>query len=234
MASKTSQGCLGLIAGLGVGATVHYYRELAKAHQARGSALQLVMVHADMHRVLDHVRAGKRTGLAEYLAGLIGRLRAAGADVAAIPAVTPHCCAAELMEISPLPLANILTATDEAIAARAFRRMAVFGTRFSIETDLFGQIRNAEIVRPQPAEIDQIHETYTQLAEAGIGSDTQRQQLSSLARKMIDRGQLDGIILAGTDLSVIFDEKTTDFPHIDCSRIHLEAIMKRLFRLGYD
>ena len=124
------------------------------------------------------------------------------------------------MEISPLALVNILTATDEAIAAGAFRRVAVFGTRFSIETDLF--------VRPQPAEIDQIHETYTQLAEAGIGSDTQRQQLSSLARKMIDRGQLDGIILAGTDLSVIFDEKTTDFPHIDCSRIHLEAIMKRL------
>ena len=66
--------CIGLIGGLGVGATVHYYQELAKAHAARGRVLNLAMVHADMNRGLRFVQAGDRAGLAEYLAGLIAKL----------------------------------------------------------------------------------------------------------------------------------------------------------------
>jgi aspartate racemase len=229
MPSNSTQRCLGLIGGLGVGAAIHYYRELARAHEARGSSLRLVMVHADMRQGLEYIRAGELPKLAEYLADLIGRLRASGAEIAIIPAVTPHICVAELEAISPLPLVNILSATGEAIEARGFRRVSVFGTRFSIETDLFGQVRQAEIIRPQPAEIDFIHEIYFGLAETGIGSAAQREQLSALAHRLIDRERLDGIVLAGTDLSLIFDRETTDFPHIDCAREHIGAIMSRTF-----
>jgi aspartate racemase len=229
MLDDTPPLCVGLIGGLGVGAAIHYYRELARAHAARGATLRLVMVHADISRGLDYIRAGKLTELAQYLAALIDQLRAAGADVAVIPAVTPNICAPDLAKISSLPLLSILTATDAAIASRAFRRVALFGTRFSIESDLFGQVKSAEIVRPQPAEIDTIHGIYTKLAEDGYGSDAQRQQLWALAHRLIERDHLDGIILAGTDLSLIFNEENTSFPHIDCARVHIHAIMLRLF-----
>jgi aspartate racemase len=229
MLGDTPPLCVGLIGGLGVGAAIHYYRELARLHAARGIPLRLVMVHADMARGLDYIRAGKLKDLALYLAGLIDHLRAAGAEVAVIPAVTPNICAPELTKISSLPLVSILTATDAAIAAKAFHRVAVFGTRFSIESDLFGQVKSAQIVRPQPAEIDMIHNVYTKLAEDGYGSDGQRQDLSALAHRLIDRDQLDGIILAGTDLSLIFNEANAGFAHIDCARVHIDAIMRRLF-----
>ena len=42
---------LGLIGGLGPGATVHYYRELVKAQ-----AGEMLIIHADMDRVLGHVQ----------------------------------------------------------------------------------------------------------------------------------------------------------------------------------
>src|SRR5277367_6010416 len=100
--------CLGLIGGIGVGAAVHYYEELAKAHDARGRALDLLMINADIRRVLGHVGAGESLGLARYLAGLIGRLKASGAEIAAIAAVAPHICMPELLKISPLPLVNLL------------------------------------------------------------------------------------------------------------------------------
>src|SRR5580658_7069971 len=95
--------CIGLIGGLGVGASVHYYQELAKAHTARGSVLNLVMAHADVDRVLGAVQAGDKEGLASYLAALIGRLKAAGAEFAVVPAVAPHIAIAELIPLSPLP-----------------------------------------------------------------------------------------------------------------------------------
>src|SRR5271165_431470 len=42
-----SSRCLGLIGGLGVGAAVHYYVKLAKAHHAVERTLDMVMVHAE-------------------------------------------------------------------------------------------------------------------------------------------------------------------------------------------
>ena len=98
---------------LGVGATIHYYRELAKAHEIHGSKLQLMMVHADMERVLKHAEAGESNQLAKYLAELIGRMQAGGAHIAAISAVTPHLCVNDLLAISPLPLVNLLDAVND-------------------------------------------------------------------------------------------------------------------------
>jgi aspartate/glutamate racemase len=74
--------CLGLIGGLGVGATIHYYQELVKAHAARGWTPHLLIVHADVNRVLTYVREGTITQLAEYLADLIRQLRGGGAQLA--------------------------------------------------------------------------------------------------------------------------------------------------------
>src|SRR5271165_665502 len=177
--------CIGLIGGLGVGATVHYYQELAKAHAARDRVLNLVMVHADMNRGLGFVRAGDQTGLAEYLAGLIAKLANAGAEFAVIPAVTPHICIGKLQQISPLPLVNLVEELQREIETRVLRRVALFGTRFTVESGLFGFLRGVEVVAPAPAEIDFVHHTYMQLVNAGAGFQEQRESLSRLAHLLM-------------------------------------------------
>ena len=220
--------CLGLIGGLGVGAAIHYYRGLAEAHEARGSELRLLMAHAHMPRAVGYVRAGDRAGLAEYLAGLIRQLEAGGAQVAAIPAVTPHICIRELAELSPLPLVNMLAVTGREVQARGIRRAALFGTRYTMETGLFGCLGPVELVTPQPREVQYIHDTYMKLAESGRGSADDRRGLTDLAHTLCERDGAEAIILAGTDLALIFDEDNTDFPHFDCARAHMTAIMRSL------
>jgi aspartate racemase len=44
---------------------------------------------------------------------------------------------------------------------------------------------------------------------------------------LIKREGVDAVILAGTDLALIFNESNTDFPHIDCASLHLGAIAMR-------
>jgi aspartate racemase len=39
---------------------------------------------------------------------------------------------------------------------------------------------------------------------------------------------VDAIVLAGTDLSLIFYEANTDFPHIDGAKVHIQAIVRSL------
>ncbi|MBV8553477.1 MAG: aspartate/glutamate racemase family protein [Acidobacteriaceae bacterium] len=220
---------LGLIGGLGVGATIHYYRELVKAHDARGSTPQLLIAHADMLRVLEHVRTGDSAGLARYLAEIVGRLHAGGAQLAAISAVTPHFCVSELCAMSPLPLVNLLGSLSEEIDARGIRRAALFGTRFTIETSLFGQLKGVQLVMPRPDEITLIHNTYLEVAQSGVGSDEHKSTLTALAHELRERDGVDAIILAGTDLALLFNAANTDFPHVECSRVHINAIMNALF-----
>jgi aspartate racemase len=218
--------CIGLVGGLGVGAAVHYYSKLAEAHKRKGVLLDLVMAHAETSEGLRLISAGDRAGLAGYLAGFMRRLAAAGAEFAVIPAVTPHYCIDELRPLSPVKILSIFDPLREHLSRGSIRRIAVFGTRFVIESDLFGKVPDVEFVRPRPEERDAIHRMYWTLVESGRGSAEIYDGLTQLAQTFLSRDAADAILLAGTDLSLIFNETNTDFPAIDCAALHLDAIEK--------
>lgn len=222
--------CLGLVGGLGVGAAVHYYVNLAKAHHAQGRAMHLVMAHAEPR--WDMLRAGDREGLARYLAGFILRMKDAGAEFAVVPAVTPHYCIHELVAMSPLPLLDIFAPLNRELQARALKRVAVFGTQFVIESDLYGEVPGVEFIRPQKEEIERIHEIYARLVAAGAGSHEHQAELTAIAHKLIERDRVEAILLAGTDFAVLFNETNTDFPHVDVAAAHIRAIAREM--LGDD
>jgi aspartate racemase len=220
--------CLGLIGGLGVGATVHYYEKLAKGCEKRGLQLDIVITNAQTSRVFEYVEAGNRDGLAEYLNGYIQRMKAAGAEIAAIPAVTPHYCVKELAAISPVPVVSIFDPLLHELAARSARRVAIFGTRYVIEAELFGALKEVEVIQPKPEEVDLIHNAYVDLAATGKGSPEKHEKLTALSKTLVRRDGVDGIIFAGTDLTLLFNDTNTEFPHIDCSALHIGAILHRL------
>jgi aspartate racemase len=97
-----------------------------------------------------------------------------------------------------------------------------------VDTAMFGALTSVEVVRPQPQEVDYIHNVYSQLASTGIGGSAEREGLTTMADTLIQRDSLDAIILAGTDLALIFDESNITFPHLDCARVHLDAILRRM------
>jgi aspartate racemase len=205
---------LGLIGGLGPLATIHYYRELSQL-----GAGEMLIIHADMDRAVAYVKRNDRAGLAEYFAGLIQRLADGGAQVAAISAVTPHICIRELERISVLPLVNIIEETAREIQVRGYRKVVLFGTRYTVESRMFGMLEGVEVIVPE--QVDAIHEAYMRTVEGGTEG---RATLSRIAHEL----PVDAVVMAGTDLAFIFDEKNTDFPHIDCAMTHIRAIVRRL------
>jgi aspartate racemase len=80
---------------------------------------------------------------------------------------------------------------------------------------------------PQPDEIQYIHDTYFQIVNAGVGLPAQREGLSRLAHTLMERDRVEAVILAGTDLALLFNESNTDFPHVDAARVHIDAIANR-------
>ena len=80
---------------------------------------------------------------------------------------------------------------------------------------------------PKPGEIDTVSGIYQRIVEERASSE-ERARLHALAHTLVEREQLDTILLAGTDLSFVFTPESTDFPHIDGARTHIEAIMQKL------
>lgn len=233
MADRTEPLTLGLIAGLGVGAGIFYYRSLTAAHTACGLSPRIVMVHAEARNVMALANARQTQELADYLAGLLRQLQGAGAQVATIPAFAPQVAARELAAMTPLPLIGLLDAIVGEVERRGLRRVAIFGTRVTMETGLFGRLQNvASVAALRPEEMDRVTGLYQKIVENERATTEEMEALRSLAHALIEREQLDTIVLAGTDLSFVFHPGNTDFPHLDGARTHIDAILRAIFPAG--
>jgi aspartate racemase len=227
MNSNGKEGrCLGLVGGLGPRATVYYYHGLVATHEAAGRAARLLIAHAEVNRARGFVENNDRAGLARYLAGFISSLAAGGAEMTAIVAVTPHICAAELTAISSLPLIDIVSEVAAAIRTRGLKRVALLGSRFTVESRMFDRL-GVDVIVPKAEEIEQIDNTYTDVVN-GRSTAAQIDGLRQVACTIIARDGAESVLLAGTDLSTVLNEDDAGFPTIDCAATHIKAIAKRL------
>jgi aspartate racemase len=70
----------------------------------------------------------------------------------------------------------LLTEVPQAVRAAGLKRVALLGTRFTIETRMFGCLDGIEVVMPTADEIERIHQIYTDFV-AGRGSNAQTEEL---------------------------------------------------------
>ena len=185
----------------------------------------MVIIHADLTRVLRLVGEGNVVGLGDYLSQQIEHLKGAGAQVAAIAAVTPHICMPQLIEKLQLPIIDVL---DEHLAGLHGSRVALFGTRPVMDSGLFGRLKNGTLVTPSPDERQRIHETYLDIVGGRGSKREQMKLLRNLASTLKKRDGAEAIVLAGTEFSVLFDGEEMGFNGIDCARLHIAAIVKQL------
>jgi aspartate racemase len=218
----------GLVGGLGVGATVLYYEAIAAACAKRDIVPRLTMANAHAPTALALVQAGRIEDLASYLAGFVRELTAAGATFFAIPAITPHICRRQLQAQVALPMIDILDVTAARLAQRQLSRVALFGTRFTIDSKLFGALEAVDVVRPRDDEVDEIHRIYLGLATQGQISAEDESKLRETARTLERRDGVDAIVLAGTDLNLVFNEANAGFAAIDCAAAHVDAIVAEM------
>ncbi len=224
---ETPVQTFGLVAGLGMGGGIFYYRALVEAHQARGLSPRLLMVHADVRRVMSLAAAREREQLSQYLAGLLHQLAGAGELSGDHSRVRTAVCAAELAAITPLPLIDLLDVIANEVELRRFSRVAVLGARVTMETQLFGGLQNVEVVVPTPDEVDSTAGIICDLLKRdALLTKTTTGCAPSPIRSSGGRGSRN--YPSGTDLTIVFNPDNTDFPHIDGARVHVETIMRKI------
>ncbi|MEL6465422.1 MAG: aspartate/glutamate racemase family protein [Pseudomonadota bacterium] len=212
---------IGLIGGIGPAATISYYQRLTAAMRALDAPLELTIVNTEASTLLANNLAGDKAAQAQIYAGLIERLKAAGADCVAITSLGGHFCFDETVALSALPLVSAVTPLDAFFAAQSHSVVGLLGTGVVMRTKLYGQLELTNAVVPR--EIDAVGTAYTDMALAGVCSVEQRAFFIEEGRKLVKAGA-PAIVLAGTDLNLAFDGRDVGYEVIDALDIHVNVL----------
>jgi aspartate racemase len=218
---------IGLIGGIGPAATDFYYRQLIRVFAQAKAPLELTIAHADAPTLVDNLERNQAAAQAQIFARLTGRLASAGASLVAVTSIGGQFCRKEFEALSPLPVVDMIDAVGQAVAARGVSRIGILGTRTAMESRLYGGVTTATVLPPTGADLEAVHDAYVKMAVVGIVTDAQRDVFHSAARRLIENEGAEAIMLGGTDLALVFDERSSPYPLIDCAALHVEAIAQR-------
>src|SRR5258708_32517097 len=149
---------LGIIGGLGPESTLDYYQRIIALFRERTGERhypEFVIVSVDLRKGLDFMDANDLSGMADYLIEGIDKLARAGADFGIISANTPHIVFDEVAPKSPIPLISIVEATRAEAKMQNLKRLALFGTRSTMEATVFPNVfsrEGIELLEPDRAD----------------------------------------------------------------------------------
>lgn len=216
---------VGLIGGLATRAGIFYYEQLVQRHEAAGETLNLTLRHADVEAVLDHLTRLDRAWLGTYLGGLANQLFTAGADLVAVTAIAPHIAIDEIIDVANGPVVSALDVIADAIVDAGIERVAIFGNRAVMESNIGGAVDAKTAVPLGSAALESVHDVYNDIALTGKrNTEREVELLASFAEQAMALGA-QAIVLGGTDLSAFYSETPPNYPHIDLARAHVAQIM---------
>lgn len=226
---------LGIVGGLGPESTIDYYKTLVEVWRRErpdGSNPPVIIDSLDVQKAIALTTAGDMHGLTEYLVESVQRLARGGAEVALMSANTPHLVFDDVRAASPIPMISIIEAASRAAAARGMKRVAIFGTRFTMQSSMYPDgLRRAGIEAVLPTDDEQIfiHEKYLGELIPGIFRDETREKLIAIIHAIHARSPIDAVILGGTELPLILRESSYGgIAMLDTTRIHVEAAVRQM------
>jgi aspartate racemase len=226
---------LGIIGGLGPESTLDYYQRIIALYRERtrdGHYPEFVIVSVDLRKGLDFMDANDLSGMGDFLLEAISKLARAGADFGIISANTPHIVFDEVAPKSPIPLISIVEATCAVAKAQNLERLALFGTRYTMQADFYPKVfarEGMELLVPDPHDQDYLHEKYFSELVPGKFLRETRLGLLAIVDRMKAMSDIDGVILAGTELPLILrDPDHKGIPLLDTTKIHCEAAVDRM------
>ena len=226
---------LGIIGGLGPESTIDYYQKIIALYRERtgdGSYPEFIINSVNLRKGLEFMDADDLAGMADFLLEAIGRLARAGADFGLISANTPHIVFDDVAPKSPIPLISIVEATCATAKTQNLRRLALFGTRYTMQANFYPKVFSREgiaLLVPGREDQDYLHEKYFSELVPGKFLPETRAGLLAILDRMKAKSGIDGVILAGTELPLILrDAQHNGISFLNTTKIHCKAAVAEM------
>lgn len=193
-----------------------------------GYPLRATIAHMDIGESRQRAESGQSDNQVRAVAARIADLKAAGADIAVLTAISGHALLSELEAISPLPIASILPPLADHAARRGLRRVGIIGSAVAMETRAMGAYDAIATVIPEDAGLRaDISSAYFEMAIARRCTDAQRAVFFEAGRALVVDQGAEAVLLGGTDLCLAFDGFDPGYPVIDAIDVHVAALVAK-------
>jgi len=229
---------VGIIGGIGPESTIEYYKHIISLYrEARkdDSYPSIIINSINLARLRDLISDHRLEEAAHYLSAEIERLARADATFGIIGANTPHIVFDEVAAASTIPLISIVEETCKHTKRLGLGRVGLFATTFTMRARLYEKVFDKAaitIVAPGADDQNYIHEKYMTELVHGVVLDETKEALLAVVSKLKAEQKIEGVILGGTELSLILKEgDDAEIPILDTTRIHAESVVRELLRL---
>ena len=226
---------LGMIGGVGPESTIDYYGKIIARYRELkpdGSYPQFLINSIDLNRGRGMIEARDWPGVTRFLVEEITKLARAGAEFGLISANTPHIVFDDVQRQAPIPLISIVEATATFAQRMKLERVGLFATSFTVAAKFYPRAflkYGIEVIDPDRADQDFIHDKYMNELVNGIFRDETRTKLLAIVEKMARERQVQAIVLGGTELPLILREESHHgIPFLNTTKIHVEAAVAEM------
>ncbi len=223
---------IGLIGGMSWESSAVYYNIInRKIREVLGGfhcakSIMVTVEFAEIQR-LQHLEDWK--SLDEIMVKSAKQLEAAGADFVILCTNTMHLCSPAIIENITIPFLHIAEATGMKIAEMGLKKVALLGTKFTMEKDFYKTyIFNRfgiEVIIPAENEREIIHNTIYQELVQGLINDDSRKKFQQIIGNLEKRGA-EGVILGCTEIPLLIKQTDVNIPVLDTTAIHAEKAVE--------
>jgi len=206
-----------------------YYRELNRQVQARLGGLhsaRTLLFSVDFHEVEALQRAGDWDTAGTLLARTARTLESAGADFILLCTNTMHKVAPAIEAAVRIPLLHIVDPTAAELKRIGCKRVALLGTRFTMEQDFYRERLRAkhgiEALVPDADERAIVHRIIYEELCLGRVLDPSRAHYRRVISSLVERGA-EAVILGCTEITMLIGPDDAPVPIVDTTALHARA-----------
>ena len=222
---------IGLIGGTSWVSTIDYYRYINEGINTKLGGLEFArcIIHSlNFGDIQRNNETQNWDATLQLFTEAAQNLEKSGVEAIVICANTMHKIADQLQIRIGIPIIHIGTVTANAIIQKGLHKVAILGTRYTMEQDFVTKKfveQGIETIIPNEADRQFIgNNIATELAK-NIFTESSKQQYLSIIQKLIEKGA-EGIVLGCTEIPLLIKPVDVSVPIFDTAAIHAAAAVE--------
>ena len=128
-----------------------------------------------------------------------------------------------------IPMLNIADATAEKIKMKGIDKIALLGTRFTMEEDFckgrLADKHGLDVIIPSSEQMEIVHRVIYEELCAGIIKPDSKQKYAEIIKRLVAEGA-GGVILGCTEIGLLVKHEDRSVPLFDTTEIHAKAAVE--------
>lgn len=219
---------IGLIGGITPESTILYYQVLNQLNSeniGKPHSAEVIINSFDFGKIAKLQKEGRWDVLDNMMAEAGKNLENAGANCILICANTMHLCIEAVRKAVKIPVIHIAEVTSKKIIEGKLKKVALLGTKYTMEKDFFIDILTSfgiETVVPELEERNIIHAIIYDELSAGVIKPVSKEKYVKIINRLINSG-VEGVILGCTEIPLLIQQEDVAVPIFDTTVIHANA-----------